>query len=155
MRRLWVCLGVVGCLIWSTPSAATAASAGNHGGAGSSSKSFPSGCKRVAYTADGGYFSLGSFYWEPGDTVTLVTKWCYSNGVITSHSVRYSTTIPTSLQPRLLTSQVLVQGRAVLDVQLNGDYDSGVLNNVGFIGIAGDVTRRGNHHFVNASGSGG
>jgi hypothetical protein len=152
MRRPWVCLGVVGCLIWST---ASAVSAGTLGGAGSSSKSFPSGCKRVAFTADGGYFSQGNFYWEPNDTVTLVTKWCYSNGAITSHSVRYSTTIPTSLKLRLSTSQFLVQGGAVLDVELNGDYDSGVLNNVGFIGIAGDVTRRGHHHFVNASGSGG
>ena len=152
MRRRWVCLGVVGCLIWS---GASAAAAGTPGGATSSSKIFPSGCKRAAYTADGGYFSMGHFYWEPTDTATLVTRWCYSNGAITSHSVTYSTTIPGGLKPRISTSDSLVQGGAILDVQLNGDYDSGVLNNVGFIGIAGDVTRRGNHHFVNASGSGG
>jgi hypothetical protein len=143
---------MVGCLIWSS---ASAAAAGTLGGATPSSKIFPSGCKRAAYTADGGYFSMGNFYWEPTDTATLVTKWCYSNGVITSHSLTYSTTIPSSLKPRISTSQSLVQGGAILDVQLDGDYDSGVLDNVGFISIAGDVTRRGHRHFVNASGAGG
>jgi hypothetical protein len=152
MRRLWVCLGVVGCLIGSIAPAASATALGR---ARSSSKSFPSGCKRAAYTADGGYFSQGHFYWEPSDTVTLITRWCYSNGVITSHAVRYSTTIPNSLLPRMSTSESLVQGGAILDVQLNGDYDSGVINNVGFISIVGDVTRRGHHQFANASGSGG
>jgi hypothetical protein len=152
MRRLCVCLGVIGCLIWS---GASTASASTPIGAGSSAKTFPSGCKRVAFTADGGYFSQGGFYWEPSDTVTLITKWCYSDGIITSHSVRHSTTIPKSLDPRFTTTQSLVKGGAVLDVYLNGDYDSGVLNNVGFVSIAGDATRRGRHHFVNESGAGG
>ena len=87
--------------------------------------------RRRVVTADGGYFSQGGFYWEPSDTVTLITKWCYSDGIITSHSVRHSTTIPKSLDPRFTTTQSLVKGGAVLDLYLNGDYDSGVLNNVG------------------------
>jgi hypothetical protein len=152
MRRPWIFIVVVGCLIGSTASTASASALT---AAGSSSKGFPSGCKRAAYTADGGYFSQGHFYWQPSDTVTLTTTWCYSAGVITAHSVRYSTTIPTSLDPRISTTVSLVKGGAVLDVQVNGSYNSGVINNVGFITIIGDVTRRGSHHFVNASGAGG
>jgi hypothetical protein len=152
MRLLWVCFGVVGCLMGSS---ASAASAGTLNGAGSSSKTYPSGCKRAVYTADGGYFSEGHFYWQPSDTVTLTTRWCFVGGVITSHTVRHSTTIPTSLNPRISTHVFFAKGRAILDVQLNGDYDSGVINNVGFISIVGDVTRLGHHHFTNASGSGG
>jgi hypothetical protein len=143
---------VVGCLIGSSASAASASALI---GAGSSSTSFPSGCKRVTYTADGGYFSQGHFYWEPSDTVTLTTKWCYSNGLVTSHSVSYSSTIPNRLNPQVSMTESLVKGGAVLDVQMNGTYDSGVINNAGFITIIGTVTRRGSHHFANASGAGG
>jgi hypothetical protein len=152
MKRLWVCLGIVGCLIGSS---APVASAGAPARAGSPARGFPSGCKTTSYTADGGYFSQGHFYWEPGDTVTLTTNWCYSNGLITSHSVSYSTTVPNSLDPLISTTSSLVRGGAVLDVQANGTYASGVINNVGLISIVGSVTRRGTHHFADASGSGG
>jgi hypothetical protein len=39
-------------------------------------------------------------------------------------------------------------------VQLNGTYNSGVLNNTGFISFVGDVTGQGRHHFINASNAG-
>jgi hypothetical protein len=152
MRRLRFFLGMVGCLIWLT---ASAASAGTLNAAGSASKTFPTGCKRAVYTADGGYFSQGHFYWEPSDTVTLKTRWCFAKGVITSHAVSHSTTIPNSLNLQISTRVFFARGRAILNVQLNGDYDGGVINNVGFISIVGDVTRLGHHHFTNASGSGG
>jgi hypothetical protein len=87
--------------------------------------------------------------------VTLTTNWCYSNGVITSHSVSYTTTIPSSLGSRISTTESLIKRGAVLDVQLYGAYNSNVINNTGVIGIVGHVTGHGHHHFVNASGAGG
>ncbi len=82
-------------------------------------------------------------------------RWRYSNGVTISHSVRQSTTIRISLYPRISTTESLVRRGAALDVQVNGDYNSGVINSVGFIAIIGYVTGRGFHHFANASGAGG
>jgi hypothetical protein len=152
VRRLGVCLAVIAWLMYSNTGAAWA---NTRNAAGPSSGREPSGCKRVSYTADGGYFSQGRFYREPSDEVTLLTRWCYSNGLVRSHSVRYSTTIANSLNPRISTNESPSKGGAVLDVQVNGTYDSNVINNVGVISIAGDVTGHGHHHFVDASGAGG
>jgi hypothetical protein len=124
-------------------------------GVGPSSGNQPRACKRVAYTADGGYYSAGHFYREPGYDVTLITKWCYSNGIVKSYSVTYTTTIPDSLGPQLSTNESLINGGATLDVGVNGTYNSNVINNTGLISIVGHVTGRGRHHFVNASGAGG
>lgn len=107
MRRL-ICLGTIACLAWSSTAAASASTSK---GAGPSSKTKPSLCKKASYTADGGYESAGHFYWEPGDDVTLITNWCYSRGVITSHSVSYTTTIPESLSPQIRTNESLIKGR--------------------------------------------
>jgi len=115
----------------------------------------PSSCKRVAFTADGGYFSAAHFYWEPGYDVTLITHWCYYNGVITSHSVSYTTTIPSNLGLRLGKCVSLIKGGAVLDIVMTGTYNSNVINNTGDITISGHVTGHGHHHFVNASGASG
>jgi hypothetical protein len=115
----------------------------------------PSGCKRTDFTADGGYFSAGHFYLEPEYDVTLITNWCYSTGVITSHSERYTTTIPSNLGLRLSKSVSLIKEGTVLDVQLAGTYNSNVINNTGAITIIGHVTGHGRHHFVNDSGAGG
>jgi hypothetical protein len=151
MRRL-ICLGTIACLAWSSTAAASASTSK---GAGPSSKTKPSLCKKASYTADGGYESAGHFYWEPGDDVTLITNWCYSRGVITSHSVSYTTTIPESLSPQIRTNESLIKGGAVLDVQLYTAYNSNVANNSGYVTIVGHVTARGHHHFVNNSGAGG
>jgi hypothetical protein len=115
----------------------------------------PSGCKKTVYTGDGGYFSMGQFYWEPSDTVTITTNWCFSGGVITSKNVTYTTTIPSNLNPRLSESDSLRSGRKSLNVQVGGDYDAGVLNNVGFITLVGHVTASGHHHFRDISAAGG
>lgn len=152
MRRLWICLGLVGALIGSS---ASVASGSTLNGVRTGPKAFPSGCKRSAFTADGGYYSSGHFYWEPAYTVTLFLKWCFSGGVITSHSASYSTNIPSSLAPYVSPTESLIKHGAVLDEQVNASYNSGVINNVSFITIIGDVTARGGHHFANASGSGG
>ncbi len=69
--------------------------------------------------------------------------------------MRYTTTIPRNLGLQASTGEVPIKGGAVLDVQLNGSYNSNVINNTGVISILGDVTGRGRHHFVNASGAGG
>jgi hypothetical protein len=152
MNRLWVSIGVVGCLIGSS---ASVPSAGAVVGAKSPARGFPSGCKTISYTADGGYFSQGHFFWEPSDTVTLTTSWCYSNGLVTSHAVSYSTAVPNSFDPVISTTSSLVRDGAVLDVEANGTYNSGVINNVGLITVVGSVTRRGAHHFADESGAGG
>jgi len=152
MRRLWICLGLVGTLIGSS---ATAASGSSFSGVRTGQKAFPSGCKKSAFAADGGYYSQGQFYWEPGYTVTIVVKWCFSGGAITSHSASYSTTIPSSLAPYVSPSESLIKHGAVLQEQVNASYNSGVINNVSFITIVGDVTARGGHHFANTSGLGG
>jgi hypothetical protein len=117
--------------------------------------SFPSGCKRTAFTGDGGYFSMGQFYWEPSDTVTITAKWCYSGGVITSKNVSYTTSIPSSLDPQLTEYDSMRNGGRSLNVQVAGDYESGVLNNVGFITLIGRVNASGHHHFRDISGDGG
>jgi len=151
MRRLGLCLAVIAGLGWSS----TAAAARTVPGAGPSATAKPSGCKNVAYTADGGYFSAAHFYWEPGYDVTLTTNWCYSDGLVTSYSESYTTTIPDNLDLRITTDDSLTKGGRVLDVRMYGDYNSNVINNTGDIGIAGYATGAGRHHFVNASGAGG
>jgi len=152
MRRLVLGIGTVGCVIGSL---APAASARALGGTAEPPAGFPTGCRTTSYTADGGYFSQGQFFWEPSDTVTLTTRWCFAHGVVTSDAVSWSTTIPQRLVPQVSTAASLAKGGAILDVQLNGTYDSGVVNNVGSVTIIGYVTRRGGHHFTNATGAGG
>jgi hypothetical protein len=125
MRRLWICLGLVGGLLGPSPSLASATALT---AAGPSSAASPSGCKTVSYTADGGYFSMGQFYWEPSYTVTLTTQWCYSDGIISSYSSDYSTTIPSSLKPNISLDASLVKRGKCLDVELNGTFGSGIIN---------------------------
>ncbi len=115
---------------------------------------FPMGCKTVVYTGDGGYYSVGEFYWEPGDTVTVTTHWCYAGGVITSHHVTYSTSIGSALNPRFTESANLGKGGAVLNMMVSGDYSTGIINNVGDIYLYGDVTAKGKHYFVDQSDTG-
>ncbi|MGH9018151.1 MAG: hypothetical protein ACRDY1_10435 [Acidimicrobiales bacterium] len=117
-------------------------------------QSAPVGCKTVAFTADGGYDSGGTFHPEPGDDVTLTTNWCYADHVVTSSSVSYTTTIPDSLGPRIGTDEQPRKGGAVLTVVLYGSYESGVINNTGVVSIGGRVTGRGHHHFANTHGGG-
>jgi hypothetical protein len=112
-------------------------------------------CRHTAYTGDGGYFSQTFFFWEPNDTVTVDVHWCSSGGVITSKTVAYTTTIPSSLEPRITESDVFTRGGAVLKVSVGGDYESGVLNNVGFILLVGHVSADGHRHFKNFSAAGG
>jgi hypothetical protein len=115
----------------------------------------PTGCKTVSFTGAGGYYDQGIFNWQPDETVTVVTHWCYGDGLITSHHVTDTTTIPGSLDPRLSLSSRLSPRGAVLEVSIGGDYDSSVLNNVGFILIVGHVSSNGHHHFVNEPNAGG
>jgi hypothetical protein len=115
---------------------------------------YPSACKKVSYTADGGYYSAGHFYWEPGDDATLVVKWCFAHDAITSYSVTFTTNIPSSLEPRISKYDSLKSAR-VLKAGLYGTYESGVLNNVGAIGIGGHVTAQGGSRFSDTSGAGG
>ena len=152
MRRLGMCSLVTALLLVSS---APVASAAVRGGAGPTTARHPTGCRKVSYTADGGYYSAGNFYWEPGDDVTLTTHWCFGGGLVTSYAVTYTTTIPAGLDPRFLTNESVVDGGAAVDVELNGDYDTGVLNNVGFVGIAGLVRQNGHHRFADTSDSGG
>jgi hypothetical protein len=142
---------MVGGLIGSSPSLASATTLMTAG----PPATIPSSCKTVSYTADGGYFSMGQFYREPSYTVTLTVQWCYSERSITSYSSVYSTTIPGSLQPRISIDEMLIKRGTRLDIQLNGTFDSGIINNTGFIAVAGDVTRLGRHHFAKVSGAGG
>jgi hypothetical protein len=109
----------------------------------------------VSYTGDGGYYDQANFFWQPGDTVTVTTHRCYGGGVITSHHVTYTTTIPNSLDPRLSLSSKLFKLGAVLEVSIGGDYAAGALNNVGFILIVGHVNSLGHHNFVNEPRAGG
>jgi hypothetical protein len=113
------------------------------------------GCKKVAFTATAGYYSMGHFYSLPGDTVTIQAKWCYSSDVITSYKVTRTTTIPVTEQLRITKQASLNGSGSVLTIGLNGDFNSGVINNVGYIGIAGHVTALGHHRFTNVSGAGG
>ena len=107
MRALLVCLASAACLIGTSAATASASplepSPLKH--VRPSAQTGPSGCKRTSYTGDGGYYSQGNFYWEPNDKATLRTKWCYSNGVITSYSVTYTSTIPSRLNPDISTSE--------------------------------------------------
>ena len=98
---------------------------------------------------------MGQFYWQPGDDVTITVHWCYSNHVITSKNVSYTTTIPSSLHPQITENDSVGNGGAVLNVQVGGDYDSGVLNNVSFITLIGHVNAHGRHHFRDLSAAGG
>ncbi len=150
MRRRWIGVGVAVLVGLVSSSSAVASAHMVHG-----STSFPTGCKKAVFTGDGGYYSMGQFYWEPGDDVTITTDWCYSNHVITSKSVSYTTTIPSNLHAQITEYDSLSNGGAVLNVQVGGDYDSGVLNNVGFITLVGHVNAHGRHHFRDLSGAGG
>ena len=105
-------------------------------------------CRHASYTGDGGYFSGGFFFWEPGDTVTLTVRWCSSAGVITSKTVTYMSAIPSALDPRFVESDGYAHGDKVLKVSLSGSYDSGVINNSGFILLAGRVAANGQRHFA-------
>lgn len=147
-RRWMVCLGLLATML--VPSVAltsvTAASAAR-AGAGV--------CRHTAYTGDGGYFSQGSFYWEPGDTVTIKVRWCSAAGVITSKKVTFTSTIPSNLEPRLTESDAFTHGGKVLKTNVSGDYESGVLNNVGYLLLVGHVSANGQRHFADLSGAGG
>jgi hypothetical protein len=115
----------------------------------------PSGCKKATFTADGGYYSAGNFYWEPEDTVTVIAAWCYASGRVTSFSPRHTTTIGASAKLRLTVQTTPAPNGSSVTIFLSGDYLSGILNNIGFIGIEGDVGAYGHHHFVNVANSGG
>ena len=115
----------------------------------------PQGCRKATFTADGGYYSMGQFYSEPGDDLTVVTRWCYSHNRITRQSVKYTTTIPGNLMPQISTHDYFADNKSVLNVLVVGTYNSNVVNNTGDIGVSGRVTATGRHHFVNASGAGG
>ncbi len=149
MRRRWmVCVGLVAftlapCVAVTSAAAMPAARAG----AGV--------CRHTSYTGDGGYFSQGNFYWQPSDTVTITVKWCSAGGVIISKNVAFTSTIPSTLQPRLTESDVFARGGEALKVNVGGDYESGVLNNVGDIDLVGHVTADGRRHFADLSAAGG
>jgi hypothetical protein len=105
-------------------------------------------CRHATYTGDGGYYSAGYFFWEPGDTVTLEVRWCSSGGVITSKSVTYTSAIPSSLDPRFTESDSFTRGGKVLKMSLSGSYESGVLNNAGGILLVGRVAANGQRRFA-------
>ncbi len=113
----------------------------------------PIGCQKTSFIGDGGYYSAGQFYPEPADDVTVVAKWCFAHNAITSHVVRYTTTIPSSLHPYLSKSATLTKGGRVLALAVNGNYSSGVGNNGGVIAIVGKVNARGHEHFADVSGN--
>jgi hypothetical protein len=105
-------------------------------------------CRHTSYTGAGGYFSAGYFFWEPGDTVTIKVRWCSSGGAITSKTVTYTSAIPSNLDPRFTESDGLTRGGTVLKLTVSGEYESGVLNNSGFILLAGRVAANGQRHFA-------
>lgn len=105
-------------------------------------------CRHTAYTGDGGYFSAGTFFWEPSDTVTLKVQWCSSGTLIRSKRVTYTSAIPSTLDPRFIESDTLARGGKLLKVTVSGSFDSGVINNSGFIELAGHVAANGNRHFA-------
>jgi hypothetical protein len=146
-----MCLVAVVCLTWDhgLASASTARLATQ------STSVYPAGCKTVSFTGDGGYWDNANFNWQPEDTVTVTTHWCYAGGVITSHTVSYTTTIPSSLDPRLTLGSKLYKLGRVLEVAIGGDYTAGIFNNVGQIYIVGYVNSLGHHHFVNEPNAGG
>jgi hypothetical protein len=152
MKRWLLAIAVVHFLILADIGVAAAGTIHNQSSVAANS---PAGCRRVAFTATAGYYSMGNFYSLPGDTVTIQAKWCYSNDVITSHEVRWTATIPATKQLRITKQASLNGSGSVLTIGLNGDFNSGVINNVGFIGIAGNVTALGHHRFTNVSGAGG
>ncbi len=116
---------------------------------------YPTGCETTSYTAIGGYYSQGNFYQQDHDTLTIKAQWCYANNLITSHHISYTTTIPANDYPRLIRTIHLNKAKTSLGVGVNGDYDSGVLNNVGFIGATGTITSLGTYSFSTTSGNGG
>ena len=148
-RTLVLCVGVVTVMLAPSVDLSSAGAASTTGTRGSPV------CRHTVYTGDGGYFSQTFFFWEPNDTVTINVKWCSSGGVITSKTVTSTTTISSSLEPRLTESDGLSRTGAVLKVSVSGDYESGVLNNVGFIVLEGHVSANGNRHFKNLSAAGG
>jgi hypothetical protein len=77
--------------------------------------------------------------------------WCSSGGVITSKKVTYTTTIPSRLDPRITESDDFDRGGAALRVSIVGGYNSGVLNNVGTILLAGHVSANGQSYFADYS----
>ena len=142
-------------IVFLAPTGAGVASASTHQSARSVIGNFPSACKKVAFTATAGYYSAGHFYSLPGDTVTVHAQWCYSSDAITSHQVSWTTKIPATEHLRITKRASLNASGSVLTIGLNGDFNSGVINNVGYVGIAGQVTALGHHKFANVSGSGG
>jgi hypothetical protein len=112
-------------------------------------------CRHTSYTGDGGFFQQGTFYWEPNDTVTITVDWCSSGGVIVSETVTFSTTIPNSQDPRLTENDDFTRGGAVLKLHVGGDYETGVINNIGYFALVGHVSANGHRHFADLSGAGG
>jgi len=152
MKRWLLAIVVVHFLILTDVGVAAAGTTQNRSSAAVNS---PAGCRRVGFTATAGYYSMGHFYSLPDDTVTIQAKWCYSSDVITSHTVMWTTTVPATEQLRITKQASLNRSGSVLTIDLNGDFNSGVINNVGYIGIAGHVTALGYHRFTNVSGAGG
>jgi hypothetical protein len=149
MNRAWVaCVGLVMVLLASSIAVASATAA-------PMTRVGTSVCRHTSYTGDGGFFDQGTFHWQPNDTVTLSVDWCSSGGAITSKTVTYTTTIPSSLEPRLNEGDGFTHGGAALKVSVGGDYESGVINNVGFLVLEGHVSANGNRHFKNLSAAGG
>jgi hypothetical protein len=112
-------------------------------------------CRQTSFTATGGYYSAGHFYTLSNDTVTIHVGWCYAGDAISSYRVTRTTTISPNAQLRLSRSVHLNSAASVLNVDIGGDFLSGVVNNIGFVGIVGDVTGRGGQSFTDVSGSGG
>lgn len=86
-------------------------------------------------------------------------NWCSSRGVITSKNVTFTSTIPSTLDPRLTETDGPARpgparGGVALKVNVGGDYESGVLDNVGFILLAGHVSANGHPHFADLSAAG-
>jgi hypothetical protein len=124
-------------------------------GAGCSSKTVDNAirCQKVSFTGDGGYYSAGHFYPEPAEQVTVVTDWCFSHGAITSHQVTTTTSISKAQHLYLSKAAQLSDGGRVLNISINGNFSSNVLNNGGIIAIAGSVTSSGHHQFADVTGS--
>jgi hypothetical protein len=151
VNRTWVvCVGAVGLLLGPTIVTTSASAAPVP-----SARVGANVCRHTSYTGDGGYFSQGSFYWEPNDTATITVDWCSAGGVIVSKKVAFSTTIPSSEQPRLTENDDVTRGGASLKVNVGGDYESRVINNIGFILLAGHVSANGHRHFADLSAAGG
>lgn len=147
MGRWWSCLGAIAALL--------AALFG--GGSGGTSTAYPTGCSTTSFTGSAGYYDQAHLYSLPEDTATLTVHWCYSNDVITSHTLSDTDSIPgvPAADPYIATSATPADNGSVLDVQLAGSFDTGIINNVGHFLITGDVTATGQRRFASDPGSGG